>query len=411
MNFCKDKSIRHFCLYLISCVLLLSFFGIWLYGFQASAVQDMFLEHDRAIASSLLEQGVSKDIIANAITNSSGTQAGAELLNQIGITENTAVRFLPFIEQLQQKTAPVLLLDWSVFAMLLLSGVLLFFRKREQLYSHTLQVIRQYIDGDFSGHLSQTSEGTIYQLFSSVDQLATMLKSRNDTQESVKIFLKNTISDVSHQLKTPLAALSMYNEIILNEPDNVETVKNYSDKTSLALNRMEILIKSMLKITRMDAGGITFTKEHCDVTDLIIDSVRDLRTRAESEGKQIIIDDSANERLLCDIEWTSEAISNIVKNALDHTGHNGVIHISWERSPAMLRIYISDNGTGIAPEDIHHIFKRFYRSRNSLDMQGVGLGLSLAKSIIEGQGGIISVQSQPNEGTTFTLSFLTELQG
>ena len=102
------------------------------------------------------------------------------------------------------------------------------------------------------------------------------------------------------------------------------------------------------------------------------------------------------------------AIGNIVKNALDHTQSGGTVHITWEHTPAMLRIFISDNGNGIAPEDIHHIFKRFYRSKHSLDTQGIGLGLPLAKSIVEGQGGIISVQSEINTGTIFTISFLTE---
>lgn len=108
------------------------------------------------------------------------------------------------------------------------------------------------------------------------------------------------------------------------------------------------------------------------------------------------------------MEWTSEAIGNIVKNALDHTKQGGVIRIAWEYTPLMLRIFITDDGNGIAPEDIHHIFKRFYRSKHSLDTQGIGLGLPLAKSIIEGQGGIVSVKSEQNMGTTFTLAFLTE---
>ena len=98
-----------------------------------------------------------------------------------------------------------------------------------------------------------------------------------------------------------------------------------------------------------------------------------------------------------------------MKNALVHTHTGGIVRITWERTLAMFRILISDNGTGIAPEDIHHIFKRFYRSKHSLDTQGIGLGLPLAKSIIEGQGGVISVQSEIGNGTTFTLSFLTEL--
>ena len=97
-----------------------------------------------------------------------------------------------------------------------------------------------------------------------------------------------------------------------------------------------------------------------------------------------------------------------MKNALDHTDAGGHIQISWKRTPAMLQITVADDGSGIAPEDIHHIFKRFYRSSHSLDTTGVGLGLPLAKSIIEGQGGLISVQSTPGEETAFTLSFLTK---
>ena len=163
------------------------------------------------------------------------------------------------------------------------------------------------------------------------------------------------------------------------------------------------------KITRLDAGSIDFEKERCYVADLIARSIRELIIRAEREGKKILTDGSTEEMIFCDVGWTSEAIGNIVKNALDHTEAGGEIHISWEHSPIMLRVYISDNGSGIAPEDIHHIFKRFYRSKKSLDTQGIGLGLPLAKSIIGGQDGIISVQSSLNKGTMFTLSFLTEL--
>ena len=115
--------------------------------------------------------------------------------------------------------------------------------------------------------------------------------------------------------------------------------------------------------------------------------------------------------LYCDAEWTAEALSNLIKNGLDHTGAGGFVKISWSRSPAMTRICVEDNGSGIPPEEIHHIFKRFYRSSSSLDTQGIGLGLPLAKSIVEGQGGVLSVQSHPGEGTIFTMAFphMTEL--
>ena len=166
---------------------------------------------------------------------------------------------------------------------------------------------------------------------------------------------------------------------------------------------------SMLKITRLDTGNIIFEKKSCRVSELIAHSVNDLTTRAKSESKQIQIDGDGEQQLICDMEWTGEAIGNIVKNALDHTQAGGIVRITWERTPAMFRIFISDNGNGIVPEDIYHIFKRFYRSKHSLDTQGIGLGLPLAKSIIEGQNGVISVQSEVGKGTLFTLSFLTDL--
>lgn len=218
-----------------------------------------------------------------------------------------------------------------------------------------------------------------------------MLQSKSETEHQTKEFLKGTISDISHQLKTPLSALALYQEIIEAEPENTDTVRQFVAKMGLSLKRMEQLIQSMLKITRLDTGTIIFEKNACVVSKLIAHSINDLTTRARNE----------------DMEWTGEAIGNLVKNAMEHTQPGGTIEISSERTPVMLRIFISDNGDGIAPEDIHHIFKRFYRSKHSLDTQGIGLGLPLAKSIIEGQGGIISVKSELYKGTTFPLSFLS----
>lgn len=199
----------------------------------------------------------------------------------------------------------------------------------------------------------------------------------------------------------------MYQEIIENEPDNPETVKEFSLKIGTALKRIERLIQSMLKITRIDAGSISFEKSNYSIPNILNHAISELTTRATNEKKEIVIGGDLNQMLYCDIEWMSEAIGNIIKNALDHTDAGGKITISWKQTPTMIRIFITDNGHGIAPEDIHHIFKRFYRSKNTSDSQGIGLGLPLAKAIVEEQGGILSVQSERLQGTTFTLSFLT----
>mgnify|MGYP005759452447 FL=1 len=292
---------------------------------------------------------------------------------------------------------------------LLLGGTLFFLHRRSRLYQQAAEIVRQYMDGDFSSHLPQNQEGDLFQLFSEIEQLSTMLQSKNEAEHKNKEFLKSTISDISHQLKTPLAALMMYQEILESEPENSDTVREFASKMGASLQRMEQLIQSMLKITRLDSGSIVFERRDILVTELIDRAIRDLQTRADQEGKTIQIEGKPEERLLCDPEWTSEALGNLVKNALDHTAAGGHIRIAWSRTPAMLQIQVSDDGGGIAPEDIHHIFKRFYRSRQSLDSPGIGLGLPLAKSIVEGQGGVITAQSTSGEGATFTVSFLTKL--
>ena len=409
MSFYHDKQIKIYGCFLTSFVFLSV--GVWLlfYLHQTNAVKITCLLHDEAVVSSLLEQGVSRNIIAEAITNTHISIAGEELSAAVGIKNLNNSSGLPYITQFQHTSTCSIIAISLLLAVVLFIGTLLFFWQRKRLYEQAEAIIQNYINGDYSCHLPQNSEGSVFQLFGQIEQLATMLQAKNETEHNAKEFLKSTISDISHQLKTPLAALTMYQEIIEGEPDNPETVKEFSGKIGIALKRMEQLIQSMLKITRLDSGNILFEKSTCRMSELISLSINELATRAESENKKILIEGNTEQQLVCDLEWTSEAIGNIIKNALDHVRPGGVIQITWERTPAIFRIFISDNGNGIEPEDIHHIFKRFYRSKHSLDTQGVGLGLPLAKSIIEGQGGFISVQSEVNEGTTFTISFLTEL--
>ena len=168
--------------------------------------------------------------------------------------------------------------------------------------------------------------------------------------------MKSTISDISHQLKTPLAAITMYQEIIADEPENLETVKEFSEKIGVSLKRMEELIQSMLKITRLDTGNIVFEKRNCPVTELISRSIGELTDRAKTENKQIILKGNSEQPVFCDLEWTSEAIGNIVKNALDHTKPGDTIQISWERTPAILRIFLSLTAAAGLHQKIYTIF-------------------------------------------------------
>ncbi len=407
MSLLHDKYNRWYCIFIAALVPLLFLIGLTVIDTQTAATKEMFLTYDNAIATSLLEEGVSKEVIATALMNTETDTTGNKFLAKIGLSNNTDIENLPYVSTVKNTTLISLFVMLFLWTLLLFLGTMLFLYRRERLYRKSENIIKDYIDGNYTVHLPQSNEGNIYQLLASVDQLATMLQAKNDTEQKTKEFLKNTISDISHQLKTPLSALMMYQEIIENEPDNPETVKEFSFKSGTALRRIEQLIQSMLKITRIDAGSIYFEKSNYSIPNILSHAISELTTRANHEKKEIVIDGDLKQMLYCDIEWTGEAVGNIVKNALDHTDAGGKITISWERTPAMIRIFITDNGHGIAGEDIHHIFKRFYRSKNTSGSQGIGLGLPLAKAIVEGQGGILSVQSERLQGTTFTLSFLT----
>ena len=172
------------------------------------------------------------------------------------------------------------------------------------------------------------------------------------------------------------------------------------------LDRIETLVQSLLKITKLDAGTIILEKSLENVSELAENIKKHFLFRAEQEGKEICLSGNEEITLLCDRNWIIEAVSNLVKNALDHTEKGGIIRIEWRAFTSIIQITVKDNGSGIHPEDLHHIFKRFYRSRFSKDTQGIGLGLSLAKAIVEAHNGTIEVDSTLGTGTTFTINFL-----
>ncbi|WP_270461927.1 sensor histidine kinase [Gemmiger formicilis] len=281
-----------------------------------------------------------------------------------------------------------------------------YFRKQNQIMEQAVSQINAYLDGNRNARIECDYEGELYRLFHSVNSLAAVLNAHADNELREKEFLKNTISDISHQLKTPLAALNIYNGLLQDKDIEVSSVKEFADLSEQELDRIETLVQSLLKITRLDAGAIVLEKTAENVADMMRDIELHFAYRARQEKKEIILSGSDHLSLFCDRDWLNEAIDNIVKNAFDHTESGATIRVAWKELPSGVQIVIKDNGCGIHPEDIHHIFKRFYRSRFSKDKQGIGLGLPLAKAIVEAHNGTIEVDSELGIGTTFTMNFL-----
>lgn len=382
---------------------------LFLAWFHGKETQSLLFERERTMSSSLMEQGISPAMIASAIKNAESTREGAALLKKIGHTETASVRIFPNIYRSVRAFAGIAAGMAALPAIALAVMSIHFLWKREKMYRQAESIISQFSEGNFERHLPQNAEGSIYQLFSAVEELAVALRAQSRKEQQMKAFLKDTISDISHQLKIPLAALHMYTEIIAEEPGHKEIVERFSEKTMQSLERIEQLVQALLKVSRIDAGSIVFHKEWHSALALIESAAADLSVRAQKEGKKLIMEGDPAQMLLCDGSWTREAVANLIKNALDHTDEGGVVTVSWECSPAVFRMTVSDDGCGIAEEDIYHVFKRFYRSKRDGGRQGIGLGLPLAKSIVEGQDGILSVSSTPGEGTVFTITFLSNL--
>lgn len=406
LRFLYERQTRRFYVFLVTAciaqICLLGVCGI----FQAQDIRRILVDRELAAASYLLAADVSPEVVAAAWNHREVTEEGVELLNKIGHTKQTYSYLLLLTEQTYLPLILILLCVGLVFAAVILIGAARFFRHREQVYEDAGKVIARYAQNQFAMHLPAGETGTIYQLFGSIEQLAQSLQAKSEMEYKAKIFLRDMISNISHQIKTPIAALSMYMEIIMEESGNEDVVKEFSRKSAQSLERIEHLVQSLLKMARLNTGNIVFEKQKCFASEIVEQAVYDLLERARREGKRILTEGEPQEALFCDSEWTKEAVGNLVKNALDHTEEGGVIRISWKQSPAVFHFNVEDNGCGIASEDIHHIFKQFYRSRTSSDRQGAGLGLSLAKGIVEGQGGSISVESRPGEGSIFKINFL-----
>ena len=319
-------------------------------------------------------------------------------LASIVVLSQLAVRLLP---------------DWAPLCLLVLSlltagGILAscirYFLQQERTLEEAQAQINALLSGDCTARISCDEDGELFKLFHSVNTMAAVMAAHANKETQAKEFLKNTIADISHQLKTPLAALNIYNGLLQGEAADLPNIREFADLSEQELDRIETLVQNLLKITRLDAGTLVTQKALENVGDMMGEIEQHFSYRARQEQKTLQFSGPETTMLFCDREWFMEAVSNLAKNALDHTKSGDTVSISWRELPSQVRITVTDTGSGIHPEDIYHIFKRFYRSRFSKDTQGVGLGLPLAKAIIEAHDGMIQVDSALGRGSIFTVN-------
>ncbi|WP_169834411.1 sensor histidine kinase [Paenibacillus donghaensis] len=372
-------------------------------------LETKLIERDYRIAGYLLEHGIRETEVAAAYSGeASAAQSftGRKFLSGQGYTSETGREVLPEADQLRTRLLLGNIL-WAVLgACLILLPFLFYFKRQQNTLEDAQTVVVAFMRGNTASRLDCEKEGSLYQFFTAVNELATSLHAHVQAEQERKAFLKNTLEDISHQLKTPLAALSMYNEIILEDANNPDVVRKFSLQTTASLQRMERLIDNLLRITKLDAGTVKMDKQPYQLQQLLQETMLQYEASAQQERKTITLQGPEATILYCDAAWMAEAAGNLLKNALEHTAAGGRIHVCWRETPALVTIRFQDDGKGIHPQDLHHIFKRFYRSRFAQEIDGTGLGLPVTKSIVEAFGGSLSVESEPGSGCVFTMNFV-----
>ncbi|MBC3796100.1 sensor histidine kinase [Acetobacterium tundrae] len=404
----SDKNVRFQAAVMVLILLLLIIVSQIYVMRMAGDYKRNMIAHDAEIAGYLLGNGLDEQLIKMAFTTQKTAvdqKMGTAVLKDSGYDENTSNFLLPEITGFQQKYAFIALALSLSFSLLLLATFSFFLWKQDKQLNDAGKKIQGFMDGDVSIRLEDSYEDHLSRLFAKINTMATALTAHMEKEKNNRLFLKETISDISHQLKTPLAALQMYNEIILDEKPGNAVVVDFSQKSQRELLRMENLIQNLLKLAKLDAGTIALEKNTHDLNEFLEKCRSAFMTRAALENKKISLVCDRSIRLCFDEIWLNEALGNIIKNALDHTKAMDSIAICGVENRLAIEITVKDNGSGIHPDDIYHIFERFYRSRYSKDQQGIGIGLALSKSIIEKHGGTITVQSELGEGTVFHLIF------
>lgn len=288
-------------------------------------------------------------------------------------------------------------------ALILMMSVL-FTRWRYRKIAELSQYLKRISAGEYTLDVRDNKEGELSILKNEIYKVTVTLYEQADMLKKDKQFLADSISNISHQLKTPLTSMFVMADLLQDENLPPNKRKEFTQNINTQLNRLQWLVTSLLKLSRIDAGAIEFRKENVNVKELVHRSVEHLLIPMELKEQTLEITGDENVHFIGDPNWSAEAVANIVKNCMEHTPCGGTISIHFSETPIHTVIEIADNGEGIDKADLPHIFNRFYKGKNALS-DSIGIGLAMARSIIEKQGGLIDAESEKNKGTRFEIKF------
>ena len=343
---------------------------------------------------------ISKDDLIEIMNNN---KKSVDVLSKYGINDENSSIILN--DKLFKKYFFIDLLILVVVILIIYLFFIINKSKRNKKINKIIELISSINRRNFDIDIEEYMEDELSGLKQEIYKTSLMLRSEADNQLKDKLNLKDSLSDISHQLKTPLTSITiMIDNILDNDDMDTKTRRKFLINIKREIININFLVQNLLKLSKFDANVIKFNKENVLIKNIVDEAIKKVSALSELKGISIKVSGDKNATINCDFMWEVEAISNIIKNSIEHIGNDGFVEINYTKNKAYSRILIRDNGVGIDSEDLPHIFDRFYKGKNT-SRDSVGIGLALSKSIIEKDNGSISVKSTPNIGTIFTIKF------
>lgn len=332
-------------------------------------------------------------------------QKGQTELAKYGIDINETNSIILIQNQMRQNLISNIILI-IVFSILWMIIIFEYLKRRDKKINQITQYINEIKNRKYELDINENSEDELSNLKNELYKITVMLKEESEISKKDKENLKMSVEDISHQLKTPLTSITIMLDNLKDNPNMDENTKQkFIFEISKQIDWINWLVISMLKLSKLDANVVQFYEEKINLKKFIDEIVKNLEIPIEIKNQQIVIEGNEKASFIGDYKWQQEAVTNIIKNCIEHNKDNGKIYIRYEENTLFTKIAIKDEGEGISKEDLKHIFERFYKGQNSSE-NSVGIGLALAKNIIEKNKGMISCKSELDKGTEFVIKYM-----
>lgn len=346
-----------------------------------------------------------QEIIEILRKKSNGTQ-GTKLLESYGYN-GEYVYINQLNDEMKMTQIYEIILIIAIFILTITIWTLYTIKQNKKIHEIDMY-LKKVNSGDYTLKIEENSEDELSKLRNELYKTTVLLREAAENSKKENINLSNSLADISHQLKTPLTSIRIMIDNIYDNPDmDEETKMDFIKSINNQIEWISSLVVSLLKLAKFDAGTIVMNDENVNIIELINNVKDNLSIILELKEIDIILEYDHSKPIIVSIDytWQLEALTNIIKNAIEHSKNNSKIHIKIEDSSVFTKIIIADEGEGISKKDLPHIFQRFYKSEKSSE-NSIGIGLSLAKTIIEKDNGYINVKSEEGKGTTFYIKYM-----